>query len=68
MPTEAILHSAKRNLWQALAACGFVFALGAYLVWEAKNAGLPWDVAKGFDHSAPVAAIRPVAVVSSTSC
>ena len=26
----------------------------------AKNAGLPWDVAKGFDRSAPVAAIRPV--------
>jgi fumarylpyruvate hydrolase len=27
----------------------------------AKNAGLPWDVAKGFDRSAPIAAIRPVA-------
>jgi fumarylpyruvate hydrolase len=26
----------------------------------AKDAGLPWDVAKGFDHSAPVAAIRAV--------
>jgi fumarylpyruvate hydrolase len=26
----------------------------------AKDAGLPWDVAKGFDHSAPVAAIRSV--------
>jgi fumarylpyruvate hydrolase len=26
----------------------------------ARNAGLPWDVAKGFDHSAPVAAIRRV--------
>jgi fumarylpyruvate hydrolase len=26
-----------------------------------KQAGLPWDVAKGFDRSAPVAAIRPVA-------
>ncbi|MBA4136153.1 MAG: hypothetical protein C0518_02410 [Opitutus sp.] len=32
MPTEAILRGAKRNLWQALAACGLVFALGAYLV------------------------------------
>jgi fumarylpyruvate hydrolase len=27
----------------------------------ARNAGLPWDVAKGFDRSAPIAAIRPVA-------
>jgi fumarylpyruvate hydrolase len=27
----------------------------------AKDAGLPWDVAKGFDHSAPISAIRPVA-------
>jgi fumarylpyruvate hydrolase len=26
----------------------------------AKRAGLPWDVAKGFDRSAPIAAIRPV--------
>ena len=25
----------------------------------AKQRGQPWDVAKGFDHSAPVAAIRP---------
>jgi fumarylpyruvate hydrolase len=27
---------------------------------EAKNAGRPWDTAKGFDHSAPVAEIHPV--------
>jgi fumarylpyruvate hydrolase len=27
---------------------------------EAKDKGLPWDVSKGFDHSAPVSAIRPV--------
>ena len=27
----------------------------------AKDAGLPWDVAKGFDRSAPIAAIRPAA-------
>jgi fumarylpyruvate hydrolase len=26
----------------------------------AKDAGKPWDVSKGFDHSAPIAAIRPV--------
>ncbi len=27
----------------------------------AKNAGAPWDTAKGFDHSAPLSAIRSVA-------
>ena len=27
---------------------------------QAKDAGLPWDVAKAFDHSAPITAIRPV--------
>jgi fumarylpyruvate hydrolase len=27
---------------------------------HAKDNGLPWDVAKGFDHSAPISAIRPV--------
>jgi len=27
----------------------------------AKDRGEPWDVAKGFDHSAPLAAIRPAA-------
>jgi fumarylpyruvate hydrolase len=27
----------------------------------AKQAGLPWDVSKGFDRSAPIAAIRPAA-------
>jgi fumarylpyruvate hydrolase len=27
---------------------------------QAKDVGKPWDVSKGFDHSAPIAAIRPV--------
>jgi fumarylpyruvate hydrolase len=27
---------------------------------QAKDNGLPWDVAKAFDHSAPISAIRPV--------
>ena len=27
---------------------------------SAKDAGKPWDVSKGFDNSAPIAAIRPV--------
>jgi len=30
---------------------------------EAKAAGRPWDVAKGFDNSAPVSAIHPVSQV-----
>jgi len=30
---------------------------------NAKNAGRPWDTAKGFDHSAPVSAIHTVAEV-----
>lgn len=29
---------------------------------SAKNAGRPWDVAKGFDNSAPLSAIQPVRV------
>jgi fumarylpyruvate hydrolase len=33
----------------------------------AKNAGLPWDVAKGFDQSAPIGAIRPVAEAGHVS-
>jgi len=28
---------------------------------EAKKAGTPWDTAKGFDHSAPISALTPVA-------
>jgi len=28
---------------------------------EAKKQGRPWEISKGFDHSAPVSAIRPVA-------
>jgi fumarylpyruvate hydrolase len=33
----------------------------------AKNAGAPWDTAKGFDHSAPVSAIRRAADVGHLS-
>jgi fumarylpyruvate hydrolase len=33
----------------------------------AKDKGLPWDVAKGFDHSAPTSAIRTVADVGHLS-
>ena len=31
------------------------------LQFAARDQGRPWDVSKGFDHSAPVSAIRPVA-------
>ena len=31
------------------------------LQFAARDQGRPWDVAKGFDHSAPVSAIRPAA-------
>ncbi len=30
---------------------------------QAKNAGRPWDIAKGFDHSAPIGPISPAADV-----
>jgi fumarylpyruvate hydrolase len=29
---------------------------------QAKDAGKPWDISKGFDRSAPIAAIRPVSL------
>jgi fumarylpyruvate hydrolase len=30
---------------------------------EAKKAGRPWDMAKGFDRSAPISAVRPVSAI-----
>ena len=33
---------------------------------EAKKAGRPWDMAKGFDHSAPIGLLVPAAGVDST--
>ena len=46
--------------------CLFGYAVGIDLTRrdlqnEAKDAGRPWDVAKGFDNSAPISAIQPVA-------
>ncbi|MGB3244218.1 MAG: fumarylacetoacetate hydrolase family protein [Sulfitobacter sp.] len=35
------------------------------LQWEAKETGRPWDWAKAFDKSAPIAAIKPIADVPS---
>ncbi|HRF71797.1 MAG TPA: fumarylacetoacetate hydrolase family protein [Accumulibacter sp.] len=34
----------------------------------AKDKGHPWDMGKGFDHSAPIAAIRPLAAIGHPSC
>jgi fumarylpyruvate hydrolase len=31
------------------------------LQFQARDSGRPWDTAKGFDHSAPLTAIRPIA-------
>lgn len=47
------------------ASCIFGYAVGVDLTRrdlqaDAKQAGRPWDVAKGFDNSAPVSAIHPV--------
>jgi len=34
---------------------------------QVKAKGHPWDIAKGFDHSAPVSALRPAAEVTLTA-
>ena len=59
------INRAGRNLTPA-AALAHVFGYAAGndltrrdLQKSAKDRGEPWDIAKGFDHSAPVAAIRP---------
>ena len=51
-------------------AMSLVFALGIGLDLTrrdlqaaAKSKGLPWDTGKGFDHSAPVSALLPIALV-----
>jgi len=48
--------------------CVFGYAAGIDLTrrdlqTQARDAGRPWDFSKGFDNSAPVGAIRPVAAV-----
>ncbi len=48
--------------------CVFGYAAGIDLTrrdlqTEARNAGRPWDMSKGFDNSAPVGAIRPAAEI-----
>lgn len=62
------LAGGGRNLTpEAALACVFGYAAGNDLTRRdlqhaAKQRGQPWDTAKGFDHSAPVAAIRPAAL------
>jgi len=61
------LSGGGRNLGPGEAlACVFGYAAGNDLTRRdlqhaAKQRGQPWDTSKGFDNSAPVAAIRPVA-------
>lgn len=48
--------------------CVFGYAAGVDLTRRdlqtaARNAGRPWDMSKGFDHSAPIGAIRPAAEI-----
>jgi fumarylpyruvate hydrolase len=48
--------------------CVFGYAAGIDLTRRdlqaaARNAGRPWDMSKGFDYSAPIGAIRPVAAI-----
>lgn len=61
------LGSGGKNIAEEDAlACVFGYAVGVDftrrdLQAAAKKGGKPWDVAKGFDQSAPISAIRPVA-------
>jgi fumarylpyruvate hydrolase len=53
-------------------ACVFGYAVGLDLTRrdlqaQAKAKGHPWDVAKAFDHSAPVSALRPAGEVTPTA-
>ncbi|HQW82219.1 MAG TPA: fumarylacetoacetate hydrolase family protein [Pseudomonadota bacterium] len=63
------LHSGGRNLDTAVArAAIYGYAVGLDLTRrdlqaKAKAKGTPWDTAKGFDASAPISAITPVAMI-----
>lgn len=63
------LGSGGRDIAVAAApACVFGYGVGLDLTRRdlqarAKAGGLPWDVAKGFDHSAPVSALQRVGAV-----
>ncbi|WP_345798006.1 fumarylacetoacetate hydrolase family protein [Castellaniella sp. MT123] len=63
----AALGSGGRDLSvEQAAACIWGYAIGLDMTRrdlqaEAKKAGRPWDAAKGFDHSAPLGPLHPVA-------
>ena len=62
----AIAQEAKNVSVAEASACIFGYAVGNDLTRrdlqnEAKQARRPWDVAKGFDNSAPISALMPVA-------
>ena len=65
----AALHKGGADIPAAQAlGCVFGYAAGIDLTrrdlqTEARNAGRPWDMSKGFDHSAPIGAIRPAAQI-----
>ena len=64
----ALNHGGRDLSVEAAAACVFGYAVGVDLTRrdlqaDAKQAGKPWTAAKGFDYSAPVSPIRPVAMV-----
>jgi len=62
----AIAQEAKNVSVSEASACIFAYAVGNDLTRrdlqaEAKKAKRPWDVAKGFDSSAPISSLMPVA-------
>ena len=66
----ALGRDAPVGVLAADAAMGLVFGYGIGLDLTrrdlqaaAKSKGLPWDTGKGFDHSAPVSALLPAAVI-----
>lgn len=61
----ALGHGGKNINPDAALACVFGYAVGVDLTRRdlqalAKKQGRPWDVAKGFDHSAPISPINPM--------
>lgn len=57
-------ETAQAHIWGYAAGCDFT---RRDLQAQAKKAGRPWDMAKGFDHSAACGALRPVAETGEIS-
>ena len=73
-PSNGVITVNGRPITRARTDIGIVFQNPVLLEWrtalgnvmlqaEAKKLGRPWDTAKGFDHSAPIGPIHPVAQV-----